>query len=896
MIELLHTKLFIPRPRKDLVSRPRLIDCLNEGLDKKLTLIAAPAGFGKTTLLSEWIPQSPRCVTWLSLEESDNDPTRFWAYIIASLQTLSPQLGENALSLLQSSTSPAITSILTILINDLTTIRDAFAIVLDDYHVIEANVIHESLTFLTNHLPDNMHLVITSRVDPPLQLSRLRVRHQLTEIRANDLRFTVEEADTFLTQVMNLRLSANQVQALGARTEGWIAGLQIAGLSMQGRDDLSEFIQLFSGSHRHILGYLADEVLNRQPRQVLDFLLHTSILDQLCGPLCDAVTEGMDSQAVLESLEHSNMFILPMDEEGKWFRYHHLFAEVLQARLKGSQPERLPELHRRASQWLETSGRAAEAIEHAISGKDFPRAAHLIAGIIQSYNDKGAVGTLVNWIDQLPEELVLKNAELLSYKGWLLYLAGRVNEAKDHADKARAYITVDTPPAARGRLAYLDSQFAIAKGDMSAVQAFALEAIELIGEKDVFFRILALMTIASVQTMVGNTKDAIGYLREAARIGEHSGQPFPTLTAHAKLANQLNLQGSLQEARAVCQHAMSLYLDSSGQPSPISSIAFVEAAKLAYEEDDMDALGQYIRVATRLEEALSIPGLSFEINYIQTLFEGAKGNLESALDLARMGRANAEQIGLRGYIAVFTALEADLLLRLKDVTAFKEWIASAGSTFARCDELLNMYGSIVYARFLIHQTHLSDAAELIARMEETARRSDYVRPLLSLLSLKALMYRWQGDSEQAQASLEEALRLAMPQKYRRTFIDEGEPMRVLLVGYRSILEQRAGAMEKGETIQPLVYIDRLLAAFPTHTDPGQPGNGTIPEALSERELDILRLIATGRSNQEIAEILVIAVSTVKSHINNLYGKLGTQRRTQAISIARDLGLLEERNV
>jgi LuxR family transcriptional regulator, maltose regulon positive regulatory protein len=335
-------------------------------------------------------------------------------------------------------------------------------------------------------------------------------------------------------------------------------------------------------------------------------------------------------------------------------------------------------------------------------------------------------------------------------------------------------------------------------------------------------------------------------------------------------------------------------LDASGQPSPISSIAFVEAAKLAYEEDDMDALEQYIRVATRLEEVLSIPGLSFEINYIQTLFEGAKGNLESALDLARTGRANAEQMGLKGYIAVFTALEADLLLRLKDFPAFKKWIASAGSTFARCDDLLNMYGSIVYARFLIeHQEHLNDAAGLIVRMEEAARQSDYVRPLLALLSLKALMYRWQGDSEQAQASLEEALRLAMPQRYRRVFIDEGEPMLVLLLDYQSIVKQRVGMMDHSETIEALAYLDRLLAAFPSQRDSGAPGHGMLPEPLSDRELDILRLIATGRSNQEIADILVIALSTVKSHINNLYGKLGTNRRTEAIAIAREMGLLAE---
>jgi LuxR family maltose regulon positive regulatory protein len=307
----------------------------------------------------------------------------------------------------------------------------------------------------------------------------------------------------------------------------------------------------------------------------------------------------------------------------------------------------------------------------------------------------------------------------------------------------------------------------------------------------------------------------------------------------------------------------------------------------------MDALEQYLRVATRLEETLSIPGLSFEINYVHTRFEGAQGNLESALDLARRGRANAEQMGLKGYVAVFTALEADLLLRLREFTALKKWIASAGSTFARCDELLNMYGSIVYARFLLHQKQLGDAAALIARMEEAARQSNYVRPLLTLLSLRSLLYRWQGDSEQAHLSLQEALQLAMPQKYRRVFIDEGEPMRVLLLEYQSIVKQRGGTLDQRETIEAVAYLDRLLAAFPPQTYTDAAEHVMLPEPLSERELEILRLIAAGRSNQEIADTLVIALSTVKSHINNLYGKLGTNRRTEAIAIAREQGLLAD---
>lgn len=893
MVELLGTKFYIPRIRSNLVSRPRLIERLNTGLDKKLTVIAAPVGFGKTTLLSEWIPQSTRKVSWLSLDDSDNDPTRFWVYFIKSLQQLHQNLGSDALSLLQSPQALPITSVLTSIINDIAALPDDFALVLDDYHVIDFQPIHDALAFMIDHLPVNLHIVISTRVDPPLPLARMRIRDNINEFRINELRFISDEVSAFLNKVMGLNLSIDDVAALEARTEGWIAGLQIAALSMRGRDDIQGFIKGFSGSHRHILGYLAEEVLNHQTGETLNFLLQTSILDRLCAPLCDAVTKRTNSQSILERLERTNLFLIPLDDEQHWYRYHHLFTEVLRARLKGKQPDQLPELHRRASQWLETSGRTAEAIDQAIYAMDYPRAACLISSIIQSYNDKGAVRTLLNWIDQLPEEQIFQYPDIFSYKGWLLYLAGRIDQAKDHADKAKVYITPDTPTAARGRLAHLDSQFAIAKGDMSAVQAFAQDAIALIGEEDFFFRILALMTIASAQTLAGSPKDAISNLKEAARIGEKSKQAFATLTAYAKLANQLNLQGSLQEARAVCQHAMTLYQSSSGQPLPISSIAYVEAAKLAYEEDDMDVVEQYFHVATRLESNLSIPGLHLENLYIQALFEGAKGNLNAALELAGQGHSAAEQMGLRGYIAIFTAVESELLLRQGDITALMGWIASAGPTFARCDDLLNMYGSIVYVRFLIHQGDLRDTAELITRMEEAARRSNYVRQLITLLLLKALLCRSQGDSKQAQASLEEALQLAMPQKYRRVFLDEGEPIRNLLLDYHSIVKRKIGIRHDGNSIKVLMYIDQLLAAFP-HSVPSMKLKAEIfPESLSERELEILRLVASGRSNQEIAEILVIAVSTVKSHINNLYAKLGTNRRTQAIAIANELGLLSE---
>ena len=393
MVELLRTKLFIPGTRANLVPRPRLVERLNAGLEKKLTLVAAPAGFGKTTLLSEWIPKSPRSVTWLSLDEGDNDPAQFWAYFIASLQGLNPDLGANAFALIHSPQAPPIKSILTELINDLMALSDRFASVLDDYHFIDSKPIHEALSFLIDHLPANMNLVITAREDPPLPLARLRARNQLAEIRAQDLRFTQEEADAFLRGVMGLELSRQDVVALGDRTEGWAVGLQLAGLSMQRQADLKAFIAEFSGSHRHILDYLTDEVLQRQPENIRSFLLHTAILDRLSGPLCDALIANRESRAersnksplstlnslsILDYLEKSNLFVIPLDEERRWYRYHHLFADLLRSQLTRSQPELVSELHRRASQWFEGNGDIQAAVEHALQSTDLTQAAHLI--------------------------------------------------------------------------------------------------------------------------------------------------------------------------------------------------------------------------------------------------------------------------------------------------------------------------------------------------------------------------------------------------------------------------------------------------------------------------------------------------------------------------------------
>ena len=403
---ILATKLYIPPPRSKAVPRPRLVARLNEGLHRKLTLISAPAGFGKTTLVSEWVAGCERPVAWLSLDEGDNDLARFLAYLVAALQTITADMGKGLLAGLQSPQPPPIELILTTLLNEITTIPDHFVLVLDDYHVIDAQPVDHALTFLLEHLPPQMHLVIATREDPQLPLARLRARGQLTELRAADLRFTPSEAAEFLNQVMGLNLSADDIAALETRTEGWIAGLQMAALSMQGRSDTASFIQAFTGSHRFVLDYLVEEVLQRQPERVRSFLLQTAILDRLSGPLCDAVTGREDGRGMLDALERGNLFVVPLDDRRQWYRYHHLFADVLQARLMEEQPDQVSGLHRRASAWYEQNGLPSDAIRHALAAEDFERAADLIELAGPMVEESSLTATWLGWVRALPDELV----------------------------------------------------------------------------------------------------------------------------------------------------------------------------------------------------------------------------------------------------------------------------------------------------------------------------------------------------------------------------------------------------------------------------------------------------------------------------------------------------------
>jgi len=895
MIELLSTKLFIPRPRKNLVYRPRLVERLNAGLDKKLTLIAAPAGFGKTTLLSEWIPQSPRCVSWLSLDEADNDSTRFWTYFISSLQGLRSDFGKGALALLQSPQAPSIPSILTTLINEITAFPDSFALVLDDYHVIDAQQIHESLVFLIDHLPANMHLVMTTRVDPPLPLARLRVRDQLTEIRVKHLSFTKVETELFLYQEVGESFTPDEVAALEERTEGWIAGLQIAALSMQGHDDISEFIRVFSGGHRHILGYLADEVLNQRPKGTLNFLLKTSILDRLCGPLCDAVTGGSDGQAILESLAEVNLFISPLDDEGKWYRYHHLFAEVLQLKLKQTDADLIPSLHGRAREWLENNELSHEAVRHAIAGGDFERAAHLIERLLSTNWLNGELKTLQGWLSAIPIPSWRAHPRLWLVQAWVAMTVGDLVEGDANLKAAEEALgLLDEELACKLRpevLAFRASYASLVQGP----QAIELvrQALEIL-PKDHWIRGMLVVFLGAAYYASGDLDSALEALTHA---------PVPAQSASEIQPHRVHLlafggmvyyaKGQLRDALKLLYKAVE-QAEPGGIPIPYvgTLLAYMSLSPVLYERNELEQAWAYLKRC--LEMATDFGSAEVQVYVLSLLARICLANNDLPTAISYYDQIDTllqEHVFSPSIMAYVNYHRFQLYLKQRNMEAAATWVETHNDTSGR----LNSYAlhRIASPQFLIAQGNFDAASKELTTLVKDAQEAGHGNLLVKALALQALTYKGCGDQANALSILEYVLHLSEPEGYVRNFVDEGELMYLLLREYQSFLKTKISDDVDGESLRNLTYTDKVLAAFPQSPATGNTKSYSLPESLSERELEVLQLVATGRTNQEIADLLVIALSTVKSHINNLYGKLGTNRRTEAIAIARDLGLLSQ---
>ena len=883
---LLTTKLYIPPVRPELVSRPRLIERLNAGLlhKRKLTLISAPAGFGKTTLLSEWTRGCERPIAWVSLDKDDNDPTRFWGYFVAALQTVRARIGKAALALLHSPQPPPIEAILTTLINEITGIPDGFALVLDDYHVIEAQPIHDALAFLLDHLPPQIYLVIATRADPPLPLSRLRGRGQLIELRTADLRFTPDEAAAFLNQVMGLRLPAEDVAALEARTEGWIVGLQMAALAMQGQgtERIASFVAAFAGSHRYILDYLTDEVLLQQPESVQTFLLQTAILDRLTAPLCDAVTERSDGQTMLERLEAANLFIVPLDDERRWYRYHHLFANLLRRRLSRTQPDLLPALHLQASDWYEKTGLVGEAVSHALAAEDVERAARLVEGRALAMIFLGELTTLVGLLDALPDEVVRSRPWLCIAHAWALVFAGLLDAVELRLKGAET--TLDTFGDARraegrhiaGHIAAIRAYIAALRGDMSRAAEFTREALEQLPEEDLAVRGLSAGLLGTVLRWSGDLVAAAQALARAIAITQAASDSHAAVEALYNLAAVQFAQGQLHKTVATCRDALLLadeYIERGGRRLPIVAPGYYLMSQVLREWNDLEGALRHAREAIELCEQWGWPeGLAFGYLRLARALQ-AVGDADGAHEAIRKARQAAS--GLSPWFgAHMAAHQARLWLAQGNLTPASHWAQESG--LSADDELNYQYMGeySVLARVLIAQVRLDEASRLLARLLEMTEAAGAMSYVIETLVLQALALQAQGKDDQALTVLERALSFAEPEGYVRTFIDKGAPMAALL----------RTAASRGIALD---YVSKLLAAFGEVAFPSAP----LVEPLSERELEVLRLLAAGLSNREIAAELFLAVGTVKKYTSNIYGKLNVHKRTQAVARARELGLL-----
>jgi LuxR family maltose regulon positive regulatory protein len=916
-IPLLQTKFYIPPPLPELVSRPSLIEQLHIGLHRKLTLISAPAGFGKTTLVSEWVRMAGAVrepilhIAWLSLDEDDNDPARFLAYCIGALNRINGMedtLGKGALSMLQSPQPPPIETILTLLINEILPTPEEIVLVLDDYHLMDAQPIHDAVTFLLEHQPPQMHLVIATREDPPLPLARLRARGQLTELRATDLRFSPSETAEFLNQMMGLNLSSENIAALENRTEGWIAGLQLAAVSMQRSKDVSTFIQSFTGSHHFVLDYLIEEVLEQQPESVQTFLLQTAILDRLSGPLCNAVTGQHNGQATLEMLQHANLFIIPLDEELHWYRYHHLFADLLRQRLRLSRPDLIPVLHSKACTWYEQNGFVDDTIEHALRAQDYQRAALLIDNSADSFWQRGKHKNLRRWLECLPDEWILSKPQLSISRAYYLHSNGQYQAGEyliQEVEKALGYnpdLTskdlLKRKPSdesdwlrLHGKVAVIRALMHSFSGDVPGMMQHANRALEYLPENDLTWRSLAAFPLGDAYSWLGDMHASFLVRSEAARACEAAGDVYYCITANLKLASTLrelgNLQQTVQISWQYIQRAREYGLFRAG---PVGCLLALYGEVLA-ELNDLDEALHQAKLGVEIAEGggnLVIIGFSYLYLMRVLLSTGNLAAIEQIIQkVTQLEREVAVPAWLIDQMGVW---QARIWLEQDKLDAASQWMDEHPLTINGVPivndsiDFLFLFDYIMFVRILIAQSQPDDAFELSIRLLEIAEHGERTTRVIELLILQALALQAKGDTDQALTAVEKALTLAAPGGFIRIFVDEGLPIARLL--YETL--------NRGITPD---YVRRVLAAFPID-EPKQAGSLKILESaseliepLSDRELEVLQHIAEGLTNSEIASRLYISLNTVKAHSSNIYGKLDVHNRTRAVTRARALGIL-----
>jgi LuxR family maltose regulon positive regulatory protein len=899
---LLTTKFYVPEAREFLVSRPRLMERLDQGRTRKLVLVSAPAGFGKTTLVASWTGANELPVAWLTLDEGDNDSARFLAYLKAALESLPWPAGDEVASRWASLHLGASRSGLTALINELDGFQDDFVCVLDDYHLITRPEIHETLAFLLEHQPPRMHLVISTRGDPPLPLARLRARRQMVEIREGDLRFTVPETLAFLGRASDLTLSDEDAAALQERTEGWAAGLQLAALALPGRrDEMGAFLESFAGSHQYIAEYLQSEVLSQQAADVQRFLLQTSILERLSGSLCDAVTGRRGGRQSLKELRRMNLFVVSLDDEQRWYRYHSLFADLLRQRLARTMPEEAPILHKRACHWYVAHDRPASAIKHALAAGEKELAAELIAAAAEETLMRGELTTLVNWMEPLPREIVDRHQLLRVYHATALLFLGQPLEVVEpwlyEGDAAMDQL----PAIALPPYAYI----AILRGQGARAAELSRQALAHLPPEERFLRSLAIWLLNVAELRDSDPDASLRLLEGAARSVREIGNAMVTVLALCNQAELYMVQGQLHESQAIYRRALALAADSQGKRLPVAGAALSGLGELAREWNDLAAAERYLVEGIELTKQWAGPAALdayFSLAHVRlSLGDAAAAEelLEEAGHIAERFDASEEDDWLVDIV------RARLWLGLGRIGEVWSWARARGldgesgpdlavdlpGEDRSLEERKRKYEWLVLARLLLMEERPAEALSLLDWVRPLFQKRRRVRALIQTLNLTALAQQSCGRPTLALEALDEALALAEPDGHVRTFLDEGPQMARLL--YRAA----------GRGPSP-GYAGKLLALFPlseateateateaAEAPPSARAEEALIRPLSPRELEVLQLIAEGHSNREIANILVLSLSTVKVHTRSIYRKLDVNSRTQAVGRARSLDLL-----
>jgi len=892
---LIETKLYIPKPRAGLVERNRLVEQLNEGLHKKLTLISAPAGFGKTTFLTQWVSQVDVPVAWVSIDANDSDPTRFLRYVIAALQSISPGAGRHSLPVMLSPEQMPVEAVVTHLIQEMAEISSEMVLALDDFHLIEAGQTHRIFELLTAHLPENVHLILSTRVDPPLPLARLRARNQLNEIRASDLLFTREETSAFFNKLVELELSDDDISRLQSSAEGWIAGLQLAALSLQRQEDVAGFISAFAGDNRHIVDYLTEEVLHLQSENIQDFLLKTSILGRLSARLCDFVTRGQDGQHMLEELERANLFIVALDDKRCWYRYHHLFADLLRQKLHQKYPSAVNGFHLRASKWFEDSGLLYESVGHAIEAKDFERAAGLIEKGLCAIWEDSEYTQLRRWINVLPSSLVDSRPELCIMHALDLFYAGRHKEAHEKLKTVESQIRNYEPvtdaaltfqkhlnaphKTLSGKVNTVKAFLASHQGDTSGMIQYSQKALRYLPKNNLIWSTMAIAALADANANKGDLKETCRLRMEALKKSEAAGNIFVILMASSRLAIILRDQGCLDKVEEICEQKMQFAVEKGWSKTAVAGFLMGVWGEVLAETNDLDGALNKSRKAVELTGrggGLAMLCWSY-LSLIRVLF--SRGEIAGAQEIVyqiekRVGNYTVPPLVLNS----IEAWQVRIWLTKNQYKSASKWEHQSPEIRDETLDASQCVRNLAIARVMIAEGRPDEAVSVLNRLLTFAERGGYGSYQIQILILQALAHENSGDMSRARDLLDKALNLAEQNGFFRIFVDEGPELGNLMEKFVDVNRGSSNA-----------YARKLLPFFRLHkiieTD------NEMLEALSDREMEVLKLIAAGLSNKKIMEGLFISMSTVKTHIRNIFSKLNVHSRTEAIFKAKEMELL-----